>query len=113
VSVVTNIIPTCALGERDHGEALKALDAWLAASGHGYLTEVGHHARGKKVMEALVFVGAFNMLDSGYFLEVVRRAPWFDEECVRVFSQEQHADWFRQVLPPATHADLDPVTIIE
>jgi hypothetical protein len=97
VSIVTNVILTCSLQESDGDDglvpAIAFLNNWL--DDRGTLVSVRELAGGGKVMEAHVFLGAYNLLDVQGFLEAVRTTPWEDAECVRVFLQEQHEDAFR------------------
>lgn len=98
MSFVTNVILTCSLMEKagDDGvfPPVDHLNAWLTETYRCTLVEVSAHAGGTKVMEAPVFLCAFNYLDEPEFLRHVASAPWDDPESVRVFLCRQEESAF-------------------
>ena len=95
MSVVTNVILTCSLGEK---RALEELNAFLADAGSfGALKSVREAANGgNKIIEANLLAGAFNALIVDEFLEWVGACAWNDPVTVRVFVKEQHESAFRE-----------------
>jgi hypothetical protein len=99
MSVVTNIILTCSLGERTSDDEvapppIAALSAWLEAEGYGAINNLGERAGGYKHMECYVFGGAANYLPLDAFLSQVWAQAWHEPQYVQVFIQRQEDNLF-------------------
>ena len=99
MSIVLNVILTAHAVEDEGFTGIAFINRELANRNRGLLAEVDQFAGGRKNMEALVFMGAFNMVPIDDFLEWVRRAPWVSPENVRVFAKDEGDEAFEQVWP--------------
>lgn len=99
MSIVTDVILTAHCVEDTEVEgkypAIDVINAWLTIGGWGKLERVDQHAGGRKAMQAVVFMGAFNMLDLERLMGQIAGAPWVSPEDVRVFVHEEGDDAFR------------------
>ena len=104
MSVVTDVILTCALGEEADGPdyfscpAVEKINEWLVKERYGMLRRVDDEAGGNKVMQAVVYLGAFNYLDVDCFIKQLKEAPWELPESVRVFIKREQEEFFSQVV---------------
>ena len=103
MSRVTDVILTTSLleepGDTGTYPAVEELNVWLRARRLGELKEVSKAAAGTKVMQALVFMGAFNYLDLAEFVEAVKATPWRDSEGIAVFVKQEEEWRFTDVTP--------------
>lgn len=116
MSLVTNVILSLPMCCEDKSEAI---NQWLLDRGHKRpMPNLGEHGEaygGYKALEADVYVGAFNYLETDEFVAFIRALPWevdhyghreFDE--AQLFVREQNDNVFRELLhAPAT------ITLIE
>ena len=95
MSVVTNLILTCAAGGEE--KAIAYINAAMIDDLHQQpITDTREAATGTKWLEAGVFITACNYLDLPEFLSAVQSAPWESPESVQVFYQEQDDNRFTE-----------------
>lgn len=86
MSSVTNIIVTSSIFN-DDPQLLESVNEKLKQ--YGFFVNVAKYATSYKVVEAQVWLGAFNYLDLGVFLDAIHAVPWEDPEDLRIFIQRQ------------------------
>ncbi len=110
MSVVTNVILTFGIGEKDiytgnwyeHPIVMDVLNGWLAEKPirkHRGFHEVDQHVGGEKAFETPIYAAAFNHFDLEEFLDYVEHMPWVEPECVQVMYQCQDEETFTVVFP--------------
>jgi hypothetical protein len=94
MSVVTNIILAAALDE--YGVDLLNAALGKARLG-GRLERMDKEAGGTKVMEAAIWLAAFNHLNLEAFVAMVKTVEWETPGEVSLFVKEQEDDVFREI----------------
>lgn len=91
MSNVTNIIVTSSI-MNDSPQLLESVNEKLKQ--YGFFVNVAKYATSYKVVEAQVWLGAFNYLDLRVFLDAIHAVPWEDPEDLRIFIQRQRDNSF-------------------
>ena len=103
MSYVADVILTMSLleetGRDDRCMAVEAINVWLEEQGKGELKQVDDFAGGRKSIQAMVFMGAFNYLCIPEFVAAVGAAPWQDEERVQLFIKNEEENIFTDMTP--------------
>ena len=98
MSHVTNVILTFYCRD-DNGDDFDppgkaAVKAWCLdlelSGGMGWPKSIDVVSGGSKHIECGAYVWGVNYFKQAEFLEVVRKAPWYNPEYVQVFLQDQH-----------------------
>lgn len=107
MSRVTDVILTVSLleepGDTGGCPAVEALNAWLRERRLGELNEVSKAAGGTKVIQARVFMGAFNYLDLTEFIDAINATPFLDRESLALFVKQEEEERFMDVTPSPSH----------
>lgn len=94
MSIVTNIIVTCSLGEEEN---IVCLCNWFMNEGHGRPVIASEHESGPKVLECEVIVNACNYINIDEFVRLVRCIiSWKYPDEVQIFIKEQEDNIFYQ-----------------
>lgn len=102
MSYVTNVVLLFSLMEYDTETAgvrqypiVQMLNKSAVDGMHsGALVRVSQYGAGIKVMEAVVYVGAFNFLDVDAFKRAVWALPWEEPESVQLLIKDQDDERF-------------------
>lgn len=92
MSTVTNIIVTSSIMNEEHHQLLAGVNEKLKE--YGFFVNVTKYATSYRVVEAQVWLGAFNHLDLSVLLDAICEAPWEDPEDLRMFIQRQDDNSF-------------------
>jgi hypothetical protein len=109
LSTVTNLI-LCAGGmgveagkPNDDDTVLEQVNPWLVARGFQALKPLHEHFDayvGTKVLEANVFVAAYNCFPVEEFVEFLKQVPWAEPDLLQCFVQlqddDKFTDWMRE-----------------
>lgn len=104
MSHVTNVI-LCIGGLDDDWYVQNEVNPWLAKQGVVRLfkpvsgwgdDDPTAYTAGSKVMEADVFLGAFNHFDLDEFIAMLRAIPWKEPKLTQCFIQDQHEECFTE-----------------
>ena len=110
MSQVTNIILTAGLSEEDAigwiNAKMNEPDTHSHGDGFTPLHKGNCPLAGNKTLEQTVCVGAFNYLSLDRFVGIVKQAPWYVPEDVRLFVCGQEDEVFYQVMPGALDTAL-------
>jgi hypothetical protein len=104
MSCVTNVILcfSCADGGPDTG-VIKEVNSFFDLGKVNGLKSIDSTTLprrwygGDKMMEANLYVGAFNHLDLPQFVEHLQRLPWRHPEIVQLFVMEENDERFREI----------------
>ncbi len=94
MSHVTNIILTCCPGDA----GIDNVNLYMKSINKGDLMNVKEYAGGGKVVEADVYVGAYDHIDILKFIEAALIAGWGEPRCLSLFMMDEHDDKFEEVL---------------
>lgn len=91
MSIVTNIIIKTRVDEHD---VINYLNWYLVKQEKGILKQTDNFAGGRKAMECDIFMGAFNMSDTGKIIEIFKTKKG---EYDQLFIMEQDDDLFKEI----------------
>jgi hypothetical protein len=101
MSCVTDVIVVCGLTEESEESrldspvpTLERLSDWLEENEKGRLVRLDSSAGGRKAMQCVVALGAFNYLDIPDFLAHAWSLKWEDDEAVQIFIKDEEDDLF-------------------
>ena len=101
MSYVADVILTTFLEGEGIDEPCKGvveLNEWLDSENYGILQRVDQYTGGRKAQQADIYLGAFNYLDIGAFVEKIKSIKWVDPEYVQLFLKDEDDDLFNIII---------------